>query len=94
MSSNDYANAWDALAGAIGAAKGKSSGSITEIEHMTVDQQLKAAEVAALLSIAQEISALNPANTETTDDDGNIRNGWGTIIGSNKRKPTGRTYRS
>ncbi len=55
---NDYNTAWDSLARAIGAAKGSSSGSIDEIGHMSIDQQLKVAEVAALLSIAQELSAI------------------------------------
>ena len=76
---NDYAMAWDALADAIGRAKGLSSGSITEIEHMTIDQQLKVAEVAALLSIAQEISALNPNNVIGTLD-GHKVNAWGMRI--------------
>ncbi|WP_336705781.1 hypothetical protein [Micrococcus terreus] len=88
---NDYATTWDALAEAIGAAQGHSSGSITDMDHLTVDQRLKAAEVAALLSIAQEISALNPQNTTTRDEDGSVRNGWGTVISSGepkKRQPT------
>lgn len=55
---SDYSAAWDALADAIGAAKGKSSGYFSDQEHLTVDQRLKAAEVAALLSIAQELSAI------------------------------------
>jgi hypothetical protein len=55
---NDYSTAWDSLAGTIGAAEGKSSGTITEIDHLTTDQRLKVAEVAALLSIAQELSAI------------------------------------
>lgn len=77
---NDYATAWDALAATIGAAEGKSSGSITELDHLTIDQRLQVAQVAALLSIAQELSALNPQNTTTHDGDGTKRNGWGTII--------------
>ena len=56
--SNDYSIAWDTLADAIGAAKGESSGSITEVDHLTIDQRLKVAEVAALLSIAQELSGI------------------------------------
>ncbi|MFF2632904.1 hypothetical protein ACFVR6_08510 [Microbacterium sp. NPDC058021] len=56
---NDYATAWDALASAIGAAKGMSTGNVTSVEHMTVDQQLKVAEVAALLSISQELSQIH-----------------------------------
>lgn len=80
--SNDYAAAWDALGAAIGAAQGRSSGSISDIEHLTVDQQLKVAEVAALLSIAQEISSFNPNNTISFGSDGVRRNGWGIEIPS------------
>jgi hypothetical protein len=40
------------------AAKGTSSGSIDEADHLTTDQRLKVAEVAALLSTAQELSAI------------------------------------
>ena len=58
---NDYATAWDSLAASIGAAQGRSSGSITDLENLTVDQRLKAAEVVALLSIAQELSAIRHA---------------------------------
>lgn len=76
---NDYSVAWDSLAETIGAAKGQSSGSITDQDHLTIDQRLKVAEVAALLSIAQEISALNPQNTSTKNKDGKTRNGWGLI---------------
>lgn len=56
---SDYNTAWDSLAGTIGAAKGISTGSISDTMHMTINQQLKVAEVAALLSISQELSALN-----------------------------------
>lgn len=55
---SDYNVAWDALGSAIGAAEGKPSGTVRDIGHMTVDQQLKVAEVAALLSIAQELSGI------------------------------------
>jgi hypothetical protein len=55
---NDYATAWDSLAETVGAAAGRSSGSITELDHLTIDQRLKVAEVAALLSIAQELSGI------------------------------------
>ncbi|MCC3278411.1 hypothetical protein LJ754_04465 [Arthrobacter sp. zg-Y40] len=85
--SHDYSTAWDALSEAIGAAKGESAGSITDQDHLTVDQRLKVAEVAALLSIAQEISALNPQNTTTSDDQGNQVNGWGIIMKKAKPKP-------
>lgn len=78
--SNDYGTAWDALASAIGAAEGKSSGSVHDVAHMTVDQQLKVAEIAALLSIAQEISAFNPQNLIQHGKDGIRRNGWGMPI--------------
>ena len=74
--SNDYATAWDALGAAIGSGVGKSSGSVNNIDHLTIDQQLKVAEVAALLAIAQEISAFNPQNT-TVMVDGEKKNGWG-----------------
>ena len=65
---NDYATAWDELAHAIGAAKGQSSGSITDMDHLTIENRLKAIEIAALLSIAQELSALNPNNTIEFED--------------------------
>ncbi len=87
--SHDYSTAWDALTEAIGAAKGQSAGSIADQEHLTVDQRLKVAEVAALLSIAQELSALNPQNTTTSDDQGNTVNGWGMVMKKTKPK-TGR----
>lgn len=78
--SNDYATAWDSLAEVIGAAQGRSSGSISDIGHMTIDQQLKVVEVAALLSIAQEISSFNPNNTMTRGADGVMRNAWGKPV--------------
>jgi hypothetical protein len=53
---SDYHTAWDSLGHTIGAADGKSSGSIVEVDHLTTDQRLKVAEVAALLSIAQELN--------------------------------------
>lgn len=55
---SDYATAWDSLADAIGAGKGESSGSITDVEHLTVDQRIEVAKVAALLSISQELSGI------------------------------------
>ena len=54
----DYHTAWDSLCQTIGAAEGKSTGYFNEIDHLTIDQRLKVAEVAALLSIAQELSAI------------------------------------
>lgn len=56
--SNGYALASDVLASAIGAAKGDSSGYIYDVAHMTIDQQLKVAEIAALLSITEELSGI------------------------------------
>jgi hypothetical protein len=53
-----YSTAWDTMAAAIGAAEGASSGSITEVDHLSVDQRLKAAEISALLAIAEELSRL------------------------------------
>lgn len=79
--SDDYSTAWETLAKAIGAAKGVSSGSISEIDHLTFEQQIQVAQVAALLSISQEISSLNPNNTTHRDAEGVQRNGWGFAIG-------------
>jgi hypothetical protein len=59
---DNYINASDGLARAIGAAEGKSSGYHYEVAHMTIDQQLQVAQIAALLAIADELSALNPRN--------------------------------
>lgn len=56
--SNDYTRAWDALCDAIGAAAGESGGYFSNQEHLTVDQRLKVAEIAALLSISQELSGI------------------------------------
>ena len=78
--SNDYDAAWDVLGGAIGRAQGHSSGSIDDIAHLSVDQQLKVVEISALLSIAQELSSLNPQNT-TYFADGQKKNGWGLPAG-------------
>jgi len=63
-----YINASDGLARAIGAAEGKSSGYHYDVSHMTVDQQLQVAQIAALLAIAEELSALNPRNYGNLDD--------------------------
>lgn len=46
---------------------------------LTVDQQLQALQVLALLSISQELSAINPLNTMYRDDEGKARNGWGFL---------------
>jgi len=61
MSSDNYVNASDGLARAIGAAEGKTTGYHYDVEHMTVDQQLKVSEVCALLAIADELSAIRHA---------------------------------
>jgi len=76
---NDYSSAWDALGKVIGGAHGRSSGSIDDVGHMTTDQQLKVVEIAAMLSVAQEISSMNPSNTISYSD-GQKRNGWGLPI--------------
>lgn len=71
---SDYTSAWDSLCEAIGAARtdGKTTGYFAEQDHMTIDQRLKAAEVAALLSIAQELSAIRHMgiSPEYVADDG------------------------
>lgn len=66
--SESYVNAADNLARAIGAAEGSSTGYHYQIDHMTVDQQLKVAEVCALLAIAEELSALNARNDSGPDE--------------------------
>lgn len=78
---SDYATAWDSLCHTIGAAADPpTAGYFDDQEHLTIDQRLKVAEVAALLAIAQEISAFNPNNTITHGEDGQRRNGWGMPI--------------
>lgn len=72
-----YAIAWDALAENIGAAQVNSSGSINELDHLNIDQRLKVIQIAALLAVCEEVSALNPNNTITRGADGTVRNGWG-----------------
>ncbi|PZU48450.1 MAG: hypothetical protein DI566_04245 [Microbacterium sp.] len=65
---NDYVKAWDKLAEVIGTASGHSSGYYFDTGHMTIDQQLKVAEIGALLSISQEINHLRHAiNDEDFD---------------------------
>jgi hypothetical protein len=72
---SDYNNAWSILNSVSG---GDYIGD--NLDGLTTDQKLKAAEVVALLAIAQELSALNPQNTMTRDDDGTVRNGWGLTV--------------
>lgn len=69
---SDYNAAWKALNSVSGGQPIEDS-----LEALTVDQKIKVAEVIALISISQELSALNPQNTTTYDDDGAKRNGWG-----------------
>ncbi|WP_425309095.1 hypothetical protein AADG42_10150 [Ammonicoccus fulvus] len=69
---SDYNNAWDSLCKTIGAAQDKSSGYFDQVDHLTIDQRLKVAEIAALLSISQELSAIrhagiNPAYESNID---------------------------
>ena len=56
---NDWAKAWDSLCQTIGAAADPpTSGYFDDLEHLTTDQRLKVAEIAALLAVAQEINHL------------------------------------
>lgn len=51
-----------------------------EREHsasLTVDQKIAIETAYALLSVAQEISALNPRNVSERGDDDAIYDGWG-----------------
>lgn len=57
-------------------------GEINEIEEeggkeLTIDQRIAIAQVRATLSVAQELSGLNPQNSSYRDKDGELRNGWG-----------------
>ncbi|WP_068483453.1 hypothetical protein [Pseudoclavibacter helvolus] len=65
---SDWETAWSTLTDAIGAENGYSTGSITEVDHLNFDQRVKVAEVAALLSISQELNAIRKhgINTEGT----------------------------
>lgn len=57
--SDDYANASDNLAQAIGQAAGHgTSGYHYRTEHLTVDQRIEVAKVQALLAIAAELSMI------------------------------------
>ena len=67
---SDYNTAWDTLAEAIGNHQEKSSGSITNLEGLTTDQRLKVAEVSALLSISQELSAIRHQGINPEFDSG------------------------
>ncbi|WP_030527726.1 hypothetical protein [Phycicoccus jejuensis] len=61
---NDYSKSWDLLLRAIRqAADGSDSLTVYDTEHLTIDQQLQVAQIAALLSISQELSALNGGST-------------------------------
>ena len=61
-------------------AEAMDSLSALESENdLTVDQKLQALQVLALLSISQELSAINPQNTMYRDSDGNARNGWESL---------------
>lgn len=66
---SNYIAAWDALAEAIGSADGQSVGSISEISHLTREHKLEVAKIAAILSVSQELSKLNPNNNEDGEPD-------------------------
>ena len=80
----DYEDTADRLAKVIGNAQGKSSGRFDDIEHLTIDQQLKVCEISALLSVAQELSSLNPQNLKQRGDDGGWYDGWGNKLPNQK----------
>lgn len=46
-------------------------------DALDIDQRIQIAQAYALLSVSQEISALNPRNTQYRDEKNVIRNGWG-----------------
>lgn len=72
-----YATVSDTLAEVIGKAKGQSTGFFYDLDHLTLDQQIRVLQVQALLAVAEEISALNPRNVQYRDDADQVRNGWG-----------------
>lgn len=53
-----YDTAWESLLSAIGASSGKPSPTVNDTDSMTIDQKLKVAEIVALLSINEELSAI------------------------------------
>jgi hypothetical protein len=60
---NDYYGALESLVKAIGTADGTGPAMVTEVDHLTRDQQLQVAQILALLSISQELSAINGGAT-------------------------------
>lgn len=60
---------------------GETLSDINEIEReageLTIDQKIQLALARSMLSVSQEISALNPQNTAYRDDEDTFRNGWG-----------------
>lgn len=65
-----YSTAWETLTNAIGAANGYSTGTIVDVDHLTVDQRIAAAHVVALLSISEELSAIRHQGINAEYDDG------------------------
>lgn len=56
-----------------------------EEEASSFDQRAKVVEIKAQLSVAQEISLMNPSNVTTSDEAGNKLNGWGMIVERNTK---------
>lgn len=65
---SDYYTAWERLLGAISTGTGKKSPTINDAEGLTIEQQLQVAQTVALISISQELSALNPRNYSGPDE--------------------------
>jgi hypothetical protein len=53
-------------------------------EELTIDQRIAIAQVRATLSVAQELSCLNPQNSSYRDKDAELRNGWGLLTRDGK----------
>lgn len=53
-------------------------------EKLTIDQRIAIAQAHAMLSVAQELSSLNPQNTGYRDKDGQARNGWSLLKGTDE----------
>jgi hypothetical protein len=54
-------------------------------ESLTIDQRIAISQAHAMLSVAQELSSLNPQNSSYRDRDGQARNGWGLLKGTDDR---------
>jgi hypothetical protein len=64
---------WDETVSEINGIEEEGGKKLTRAERIAI------AQVRATLSVAQELSALNPQNTKYRDKDDQVRNGWGLL---------------